>query len=181
MSALNSLKDVDAWEFCRRASRFESCDSTAAFTRLAASLSDANGKVFWSITGHSSRQLGCVIELCGHFVASQVCYRCDLPVSQPVEFFRKLRLCKSEKEADEKADLDDEVDAVVALGYVDLSFWLEDELLLCLPMFARHPECETVADTEKVAVPETEISAQPEMAAQTRKPFAALAFLKKPR
>ncbi len=108
-------------------------------------------------------------------MASQECLRCGKPVLQALEFDRLLRICKSEQEAD-TLETDENEDAVAAPGKIDALQWLEDEMLLCLPMFPAHEECESGVQ----AVPaEADSVSGGDPANESHRPFEKLAGLLK--
>lgn len=173
---LARLQSMDIWEFCRSGAEVAFQTPIGRFTRLLeachagmgereahkspllGAMADKSGgggfekTVTWRASGQCNRAGQCHVRLTGEFVAVSVCLRCNGPVSEALVFDRRLRLCKSEQEADTLETEDDE-DAVAAPGKVNLLEWLEDELLLSLPMFPAHAEGQCVAETLFVAGP----------------------------
>lgn len=98
------------------------------------------------------------------------CQRCleavEMPVAAPVDVY----LLSDEALAERLGEEEDYV--VFADGQLDLPELLEDELILALPLVARHEDCEpqaTLSDPEPVAEP-----------AKKENPFHVLAALKQP-
>lgn len=155
--AAEDLKRLDAWEFCRKSGRIDGESPVTSWPRLHSALqadgdessnaSPANRQlpVVWSVVGDRDADGHCRLLLSGHFTASVACLRCGQGLHCELEFSRRLRLCKSDQEADLLETEDDE-DAVAAAGRVDVTDWLEDELLLSLPMFPTHPACNAELD-----------------------------------
>lgn len=188
-----ALQSLDAWEFCRLGKTLEG--EVAAerlslyFGRLAESLLNAReeksaGKTAespscaplkWRIEGFCDRDGRCSMRISGQFEARQECMRCGLPVHEHVEFNRRLHLCKSEQEADTLETGEDE-DAVAAPGKVDVASWIEDETLLCLPMFPAHAQCDQVQATP---VSQRVTGQKNEVPDETHRPFEQLASLLK--
>ncbi len=195
------LAQLDAWEFARFGGKVAADSGLQRFPRLVEELhaeakSDLpSPKVRWAIFGEVDSAGHCFIGLEGSFPASVPCMRCSNPVSDHFEFKRLLRLCKSDQEAD-TLELDDEVDPVVASGKVNVLEWLEDELMLSLPMFPSHEGCasesvsvgpvnedpEAPAKQHQLSTAENSASVKRnlESAPETHRPFEILARLKKP-
>ena len=97
------------------------------------------------------------------------CQRCLKPVMVPIEFERDFLFVHGEALA---AQLDAEIDAdVLAMPRVlDLREFVEDELLLDMPIVPRHEVC-----PEPLPVPIDE-----DVTDDTPSPFASLAALKRP-
>jgi uncharacterized protein len=73
-----------------------------------------------------------------------VCQRCLDPVQVPIAVDAELLLAKSLREISEA---DDEVDRVLATRNMDVACLVEDEVILGLPMAARHEECAPYGET----------------------------------
>jgi uncharacterized protein len=86
------------------------------------------------------------------------CQRCLEPVAVDVAINRDLELRETLEEVE---GADDEVDRLLAVKAMDAAVVVEDEVLLDMPMVARHEACEPAAD-EALAV-------------RRASPFAALA------
>lgn len=98
------------------------------------------------------------------------CQRCLLPVDTPLEVERSLRFVAGEDHA-AALDAESEDDVLALSRALDLRELVEEELLLALPLVARHEICATPRAAG--AAPEVDAEEQPH-------PFAALAALKKP-
>lgn len=144
------LSSVDVWEFARQRKREEGTTPLRRFERLAQSVllpddpaNPVNASVVrWTVSGHSDRDGRCQLQIEGEFSAAVPCLRCSGPVALSIAFDRLLRLCKSEQEAD-TLETDENEDAVAAPGKADVLQWLEDEMMLCLPMFPAHDACQS--------------------------------------
>jgi uncharacterized protein len=102
------------------------------------------------------------------------CQRCLMPVETPLEIERSLRFVAGEDQA-AALDAESEDDVLALSRALDLRELIEEELLLALPLVARHGAC-----TRPVAA-----GAAPEVdgdgdGGEPPHPFAALAALKKP-
>ena len=70
-----------------------------------------------------------------------VCQRCMEPLELDVRFGRSLRLADSMQEIE---TAEDDVDRVLASRAMSVETLIEDELVLELPMVARHTDCEPI-------------------------------------
>jgi uncharacterized protein len=67
-----------------------------------------------------------------------VCQRCLDPIQVPIAVDAELLLAESLREISEA---DDEIDRVLATRNMDVAWLIEDEVILGLPIAARHEEC----------------------------------------
>ncbi|HET7765263.1 MAG TPA: DUF177 domain-containing protein [Burkholderiales bacterium] len=67
-----------------------------------------------------------------------LCQRCLDPVQIPIAIDAELQLAENVREISEA---DDEIDRVLASRNMDVAGLVEDEVILELPMAARHEEC----------------------------------------
>lgn len=67
-----------------------------------------------------------------------VCQRCLEPVALPLEVDSDLELCSDEVEI---ATAEDDIDRVLAGDAMNVASLVEDEVLLALPMAAKHETC----------------------------------------
>ena len=73
-----------------------------------------------------------------------LCQRCLGPIQIPIAIDAELQLAENAREISEA---DDEVDRVLASRNMDVAWLVEDEVILELPMAARHEECVPYGDT----------------------------------
>jgi len=73
-----------------------------------------------------------------------VCQRCLGPIQFPIAVDAELQLAESLREISEA---DDEIDRVIATRNMDVAWLVEDEVILGLPMAARHEECAPYGET----------------------------------
>jgi len=97
------------------------------------------------------------------------CQRCLAPVDMSVSAEVDVWLLDDEARAERLADEEDYV--VCEDGQIDLPALLEDELILAMPLVARHEDCDTLVP---LAAPEME----PEAPAKKENPFQMLAGFK---
>jgi uncharacterized protein len=72
------------------------------------------------------------------------CQRCLDPIQIPIAIDAELQLAENAREISEA---DDEIDRVLASRNMDVAWLVEDEVILELPMAARHEECVSYGDT----------------------------------
>ena len=72
-----------------------------------------------------------------------LCQRCLDPIQVPIAVDAELQLAESAREISEA---DDEIDRVPASRNMDVAWLVEDEVILALPMVARHDECATYGE-----------------------------------
>jgi uncharacterized protein len=181
-----SIREFDAWSFCKTGGRLCSTDFSLEFPRLRpdgillSCLVEA-----WEVSGRVNVRSECVLSLSGRFSAAFACGVCAQAVHENLEFSRRLVLKTSEAEADSCEDYDDhdDVDVISCSGAVNLLDWLEDEILLVFPMFPRHEACgdaQLRQELDKINASLQEDSAE-EQAQEVQRPFANLAGLVKAR
>ena len=102
---------------------------------------------------------------------AQICQRCLEPVEVPVCIDRHFRFVDSEADAEAQDDQSEE-DLLVISREFDLSALIEDEVLMALPLIARHEVC---------PVPVKLAAMDPDFVQANEKPnpFAPLAQLKR--
>jgi uncharacterized protein len=81
------------------------------------------------------------------------CQRCLGPLTVPLATDAELVLSESEREIQQA---EDEVDRVLASRAMDVAQLVEDEVILALPMIARHEDCAPAQD-----VPTSELRPSP--------------------
>jgi uncharacterized protein len=164
---------LDISALCKAAGRLQGQQPLAAMARLAASFCAASdGSAAWQAHGSLLPVTGGEAEM---WLALQAeadvplqCQRCLQAMSESLRVQRRFRFVRSEEEA-LRLDEESEDDVLVLPARLDLLEFLEDELILALPIVPRHDECPTPLPL--AAQPEDEEASAP-------KPFAALAALK---
>ncbi len=136
--------EFDAWSFSRVGGCISSNEVNFSFPRLK------NGDYFlscdvvnWKISGQINAKSESVIGLSGCFSAGCACIACGLTTEYMMNFDRHLILVTSELQADayDQSTLDENTEVVACPGAINLRDWLEDEILLAIPMFPRHETC----------------------------------------
>lgn len=144
----------------------------AAMKRLAGSLLSQEGAVEVELDFGRDAGGRRVVEGRAEVAVQMVCQRCLTACDQHLQTRILLGVVASEAEAER---LPDEYDPLVSDGRVRLLELVEDELILALPLLAKHEE-------ETECVPQSALrTGEPEEPGKQRQdnPFAALAQLKK--
>ena len=128
------------------------------------------GLLHWEATGTEGRRgmPGARLLVTGEIRG--VCCRCGKPLVLAVERDTPFLFAASEAQADAiplAEDEDDEI--VVGSSRFDAAGWVEEEVLLSLPLYPSHDGCESPANPRKGE----------EDGAKRESPFAVLASLKK--
>lgn len=136
----------------------------------------SEGCVQWAVTGELRERVGTPPQVWLHVTAEaalpMTCQRCLQPVMEALAVDRWFRFVSSESEA---AELDEtaEEDVLVLNRRFKLLELIEDELLLALPLIARHETCPVPLPFD---APDTHAD-EPD---ERPNPFAVLEALKKP-
>jgi uncharacterized protein len=138
--------------FASAGATLEGSTPIAKLERLSASAHGAaegeapppDGEVRWTARGEVRERLGAPAQVWLHVRAEadlpMTCQRCLKPVVEPLDVDRWFRFVASEEEAANE-DTDAEEDLLVLQRQFKLLELIEDELLLALPVIARHDTC----------------------------------------
>lgn len=142
---------IDSREFARTARCVEGQVEVRALPRLAGTLADDAGVLDWSLRGELAEdQLGqqqAWLTVCVTGEVHLLCQRCLTSLSFPLAISNRLLLVATEAEADAgMLDEDDEAvlngpDLMVAQTGQSVLELVEEEILLALPLIARHEAC----------------------------------------
>ena len=153
---------IDGLRFASERGELQGCLPLAAFPRLAEMGVRTDEGVAFSLRGGTSPLGKPSLRVQARGVLEMTCQRCLAPVAVPLAVESELELSESEAAI---AAADDEIDRVLAGPAMPVARLVEDEVLLALPMVARHEHC-----TPRAEGPDDAGS-----------PFAALAALKRGR
>lgn len=176
---------LDLQAFARADGRLDGTTPLSTLPRLRASAHGrddpeappVDGGVQWRVAGELRERVGTApqvwLHVTAHTTLPLTCQRCLKPVSQTLDVDRSFRFVANESEAAEQ-DADAEEDVLVLSRQFNVLELIEDELLLDLPVIARHEVCpEPLAAAAAEAEDEAPEEPRPN-------PFAALEALKKP-
>ena len=137
-------RSLDIAALCRDGAAIEGRLALAGLSRLSDSLfgpPDAGAEAAWSaqasgkpVTGGEPERW---LQLAAQAEVTLQCQRCLQAARQPLAVVRRFRFVRDEQEA---ARLDEEIedDVLMLAPRLDLLDLLEDELILALPIVARH-------------------------------------------
>lgn len=142
----------------------------ARFTRLLQGAQGGDGEVV--VDCRFERDVRGLPHLRGRIATElqMTCQRCLAPVAMPLAAEVDVWLLSDEAQAERLSEEEDYT--VFEDGHLDLPELLEDELILALPLVARHEDCEPQA-----AMTEDEPVVAP---VEKENPFSILARLKQP-
>jgi uncharacterized protein len=154
---------IDSLQFARSGALLTGQFAAASLDRLREVLAADRGVLRYRLQGllaDSKPFIDCIIE----GTVELTCQRCLENLPFAVNVSNRLMLVASEADLPSIAEEDPEVDAMVADPQMDALAWIEDEILLALPIAPRHDfEC---------------ARKQQDHTAAEHRPFAALATLK---
>jgi uncharacterized protein len=111
----------------------------AGFVRLQDSLLHSDGTLAYRVQGTRDRQQRSLLKLQVRGMLQLQCQRCLDGFDFKLDIDTALRLVAPEALDSEYTDDPDEPDCVAASAAFDLAELIEDEVLLALPAYPRHP------------------------------------------
>ncbi|MGE5161867.1 MAG: YceD family protein [Betaproteobacteria bacterium] len=157
----------DAFRLARRQETLRGEATMAQLPRLAPSVVDPAARVAYEIAGRIDAEghPGAVMKLSARLPLR--CERCNEPMQFRLEREVPFRFVGSEQELNALPIEDVEVEEVVGSAGMALLPWIEDEVILSLPLVPRHDGCALPLAGDVEPVPQGRPN-----------PFAALARLK---
>lgn len=156
---------IDPWAFARTR-RFLNGVLPIRETREIQQWSDGETDIGFTLQGavdkNGHHRLSGTLEV----VLTLVCQRCLAPIEWP--FVHRFEYVLIRDAADEKAVEKNDETLICTGRQLDLAWFLEEEVLLLVPMTAKHDKCAPPAHTVDEQLP----------ASSRNKPFASLAALK---
>jgi uncharacterized protein len=180
-------KALDIQAFARAGAQMHGSTALAEMPRLAACShgvgeehpAPLSAQVHWQAQGELRERVGSPAEIWLHIQAQAslplTCQRCLQATEQALSVDRSFRFVSSESEAAEE-DADAEEDVLVLNRKFKLLELVEDELLLDLPVIARHDVC-----PDPLPLPAGDLEMDEDPTEPAPNPFAMLEALKKPR
>lgn len=176
--AYETVYEIDAFEFVRRAKSDGGSVALKEFWRLCDGLPEQEGQAHWQVQGAKGPLGEQLLHLKVQSTVVVACQRCLQGMPWEVDTEAVLQLVESESELDdedesaeggEHGDAGGDYDRVLGSQYFNVYEQIEDELILSLPYVPMHNVCSGG------------VAAQAEQDAGARRvsPFAALAQLKK--
>lgn len=131
----------------------------------------SEGTLAWEAEGTEGRRRlpGAVLRIRGSIRGT--CCRCGAPLELEIDRETSFLFVKSEAEADAIPLSEDEEDEiVVGSTRFDVAKWVEEEVLLSLPLYPAHDACDA---------PENPLREEDEPGMERVSPFAVLSSIKK--
>lgn len=129
---------IDGYEFARGGGEISGSLSLADLPRLAELGVAEAPEIAFAVRGGINERGKPALHVHAAGSVAMTCQRCLGRVAVPLAADAELELAASEEEV---AAADDDVDRVAASPAMDLVTLVEDELILALPMVARHADC----------------------------------------
>jgi uncharacterized protein len=160
---------IDIDEFARGPGEVNGCVKVSELGRLRDVLADTRGELAYAMSGRIDADGNPRLRLGISGTLELLCQRCLRGFVRSVDSSRELRLVSSEALLREVWQEAADVDDVLAMERMDVLEWVEDEIILGLPMSPRH---------EGGACPSAQTPVERNVAKSH--PFAALAGLRPP-
>lgn len=159
---------VDPARFAREQSRLTGTLTLAQLPRLADVLFDHAGSVSYEVAGYTRGNGQPALHIALAADLALRCQRCLERLALHLDVERDLVLVANASAVDPGDDEDDDIDTIPRVAALDLLQLIEEEMVLSLPMAARHPEDGCTAQPAASEV------------GKSASPFSALAGLKTP-
>jgi uncharacterized protein len=140
---MSQAEVIDGLQFAHAARERRGVVGMERLPRLAQLQCSTEGLEYHLRGGRAANGKPC-LRLSVRGSVKQPCQRCLDPIRIPIAIDAELQLAENMREISEA---DDEIDRVVASRNMDVAGMVEDEVILGLPMAARHEECATYGDT----------------------------------
>lgn len=164
-------RTCDVWELARKSSTLAGDLRLADMPRLGEELCDAAGALSYRMDGRLDDHGRPAALLAVDGTVRVRCDRCGAPVDLPIHERAQFFFVAEEAELARLPIDDTPEEALFASHRFDVASLVEDQALLALPISPRHEHCVAPAADGERAAP----------AADTHRPFEALAGLRKPR
>lgn len=143
--AVSSAKTINGFAFARAGERLEVRFAVAEFDRLSDVIvqhADAGKTAITArLVGVKDKDSRCYIDLIVNAALELQCQRCLKSLSFDIDIDKRLELVRSEADIVDDDVEDEWRDVLVASREMSVKSLVEDEILLALPMVARHEDC----------------------------------------
>src|SRR5262245_43338113 len=136
---MSQAEVIDGLQFARAALERKGVVGMERLPRLAQLQGSTEGLEYHLRGGRASNGKPC-LRLSVRGSVKLLCQRCLDPIQVPVAVDAELQLAENAREISEA---DDEIDRVIASRNMEVAGLVEDEVILALPMVARHEGCAT--------------------------------------
>lgn len=144
---------INAFKLARSQARIDGRLELASLPRVAPVLAATHGALDYDVEGwiDADGHPGATLKL--RAVLPLVCQRCGEVLDWNLERQARFRFVRDERALDQVALDDDELDAVVGSVDMDAVAWMEDEVLLSMPLVPSHADCHLARRPEPETAP----------------------------
>lgn len=178
VKARHDVNAFNLWDFCKTKGVLASSHVDFKYGRLLNDKAVADiCQINWEMSGGYSDHGDCIVNICGTIEVYLACVNCGLSYKQEIKLDRGLVLQLNEKQAEnyDESKLQDNHDVVACEKTVVLENWLEDELLLSLPMIPKHSQgCDQASEAQTM---HEQVNQADNISQEKVKPFSGLAEL----
>lgn len=126
----------DPYSLCKQGSQYQGSIAVAKFTRVCEALASLEGEANVTLHFQTDSEKRSIINIRVESQVQLTCQRCNEAYDACLNSESRLCVVASESQAD---DLPDQYEPLVANeGLINLNDMVEEELLLALPMIAKH-------------------------------------------
>ncbi len=133
---------IDSSEFSRQGRVIEGTVPLAILQRLKHELLDAEGDLSVRLEGWQDNGGKCGLRLAVAGGVRLRCQRCLEGIDLPLDIGSRFQLIRPGEDWPDDDLENDEMDAIAAEKELDVLALIEDEVLLALPIVARHAQCQ---------------------------------------
>jgi uncharacterized protein len=129
---------LDSVAFAREAGELRGTVAIADLPRLRDMLFDQSGEIAYSLTGAVNQDGVASLRLGIAAGLLMTCQRCLGPVKFSLQSVRNFELVPADQALGDPAEEPGDVERIHADAKLDVTVFVEDEAILCLPMVAGH-------------------------------------------
>jgi DUF177 domain-containing protein len=149
---------IDVREFAKSGARLAGTVPAARLARLVGLLFEDGASVDYGISGRLDGDGNPRVKIGVSGRLTMRCQRCLGPVVQIIEARRELRFLSAATQLPDVADEDADVDDVLTPPAMRVLEWVEEEILLGLPIAPRHEEGGCLAPVNPAAEPDATVN-----------------------
>jgi uncharacterized protein len=132
---------IDSFELARSGRQLEGEVPVAQLPRLAEFVVSTQGALSYRIQGLIDAEGYPAADLQVDGPLQLMCQRCNLPLDFRIDRKARFRFVADEEQLNAMPIEDDEIESIVGLPGLNVHDWLEDEVILSLPLVPRHDDC----------------------------------------
>ena len=136
-----SSPTIDNFELARAGRELRGEVAAAQLPRLSEFLATTQGGLRYRIAGLIDSEGYPAADLHLEGQLQLVCQRCNAPLEFNLDRTARFRFVADEDQLNAMPIENDEIEAIVGSAHANLHDWVEDEVLLSLPLVPRHQQC----------------------------------------